>query len=294
MGTHARSSPARARSRWRSWRPGRKTRPASPTRAGRQQSSRALRRWEAALRVIPAQRFPGPAGQHAPRYGHVYFESPATERAVAEVARQTQLPSESVLLAAFGVSMARCLGSHPAVVRVVVSNRFRSGLADSVSPLSQTGLCVLDLAGITFGEAVRRAWRGSLSAAKNAYYDPLELAAVIERVSAERGEEVDVSCFVNDRRMFPRDDETSAPVGAGAPPESTLTLDYMDTPCDRMFFSINGRDMPARYMISFDSCHVAPADAQACMRTIEEITVMAARNPAMDTGIRARPEMSVT
>src|SRR6185312_13550551 len=52
----------------------------------------------------------------------------------------------------------------------------------------------------SLGEAVARAGTSLLHTYKNAYYDPYEQDALIEQISAERGQEFDLCFFYNDRR----------------------------------------------------------------------------------------------
>ena len=46
----------------------------------------------------------------------------------------------------------------------------------------------------------KRAWRAATSAYKHGYFDPADHRAMLDRLAAERGEPIDISCFVNDRR----------------------------------------------------------------------------------------------
>ncbi|HEX9336515.1 MAG TPA: hypothetical protein VF892_11545, partial [Pseudonocardiaceae bacterium] len=105
----------------------------------------------------------------------------------------------SVLLAAFAVTLAARTRCHPVVVQMLVSNRFRPGFADTVSPIAQPGLCVLDIAGIPFDAAIDRARRASLVASKHAYYDPDQRDRLIASAERDRGTDIDLSCFFNHR-----------------------------------------------------------------------------------------------
>ena len=85
------------------------------------------------------------------------------------------------------------------MVQLVVNNRFRSDLAESVSAVSQFGLCSIDT-DADFRTVVGNAWRASLHAYKNAYHDPVQRLALLDSVSAERGERVRTDVLFNDRR----------------------------------------------------------------------------------------------
>ena len=140
--------------------------------AGQRQSDAALRYWERLLRTIPARRFADSADKRQPRYWQAYYDSPATDLAVRAIAARVRADSPTILLAAFAVALCRVTGNNPVVAQLVVSNRFRPGLAETVSPVNQTGLCVLDVGGVTFDAVVARAWRSAMGAYKHALLRP--------------------------------------------------------------------------------------------------------------------------
>src|SRR5205823_5663016 len=71
---------------------------------------------------------------------------------------------------------------------------------DSVSVLAQVSPCLIDVAGVTVRQVMLRARQAALKAYKYAYYDPQRRAETREAVERERGCEIDLSCFFNDRR----------------------------------------------------------------------------------------------
>jgi hypothetical protein len=258
--------------------------------AGQRRSDTSLRYWERLLRGIPARRFPG-AGGDQPRFEEIEFRSVAADLAARRVAARTGLDTTPVLLAAFAVALARVTGRNPTVAQLVVSNRFRPGLADSVSTVSQPGLCVVDVAGISFDEAVGRARLSALSAYKNAYYDPLQRIELIRRVGRDRGEEIDIACFFNDRRAPAQrevtgDPPTPAEIEAALP---ATRLVWRDTPVDpsseRFFLHFNDVSGAVDIRLTADVDQLAAADAEACVRELEAITVRSALDPATRTGI---------
>jgi condensation domain-containing protein len=249
--------------------------------AARRASDAALGHWAQLLRTIPARRFPGSGDKREPRYWQYLLDSPATSLAASAVAARTRVDTSVVLLAAFAVALSEITGSDPVVVRIVVSNRFRPGFADTVSPVNQTSLCVLQVAGVPFPEVVRRAWRAAIVAAKHAYYDPLRHRELLTRVGAERGEDVDISCLFNDRRVV-REQAAQPPTMeeiTAALTRSALAPGYQrGQPSDRLFLHINSGEDKAGYELNFDTHWVAPAAARACLRAIERVTVSAARD----------------
>lgn len=250
---------------------------------GQQHNARTLRYWERQLRAIPARRFTPPADCPPPRYREIRAQSTALDLAARLIAARTGVDTPAVLLAASATALARVTGNSTSAMLILVSNRFRPGFADTVSTVSQPGLCVIDVAGAPFDEVVRRAWRASLNAYKYAYCDPTQRDALHARISAERGEDVDISCYFNDRRMHSATGPppTAAQVAA-ALPDSWLR--WSPTPFDPASepFVVAVNDVPATadLRVSLDTQAVAPADAEAYVREFEAAAVAAALSPA--------------
>ncbi|MER7008985.1 condensation domain-containing protein, partial [Dactylosporangium sp. NPDC000555] len=159
----------------------------------------ALRHWESILRGMPLRRYPESADQRSPRHWRGEFRSPALSLALRSITARTGVASAPVLLAVFAVALARVTGLDPVVVRPMVNNRFRPGLDRVVCMLAQYGLCRLDVAGVSFAEAIDRARRSALSTYKHAYYDPAALDDLVARVVGERPG-LQLPCYFNDRR----------------------------------------------------------------------------------------------
>jgi hypothetical protein len=171
------------------------------TDAERRRSEVSLRYWEDLIRTIPLRRFAEPAGKPDTRYWQCWFSSPAMRLALGATAERTGADTSTVLLAAFSRAMVQVTGNDPAVMRLVASNRFRPGFTDVVAPMSQFGLCAIEAAGPSFDDVVRRTRGRAMSANKHAYYDMHALGQLLETVARDRGGEVDLSVYFNDRRM---------------------------------------------------------------------------------------------
>jgi hypothetical protein len=254
------------------------------SQAGQRVSSAAMRHWQRLLATVPPERFRPPAGPCQPRYAEAGVRSPALHLAARVVAARAGTGTAPVLLAAFAVALARVTGGNPVLARVVVSNRFRPGLANSVSQVAQTALCVIDTGGVPFGEAVTRAWRMSLTAFRHAYYDPGQLDELMARLSRERGRPIDIDCFYNDRRMTGLDPGGAVPAPAdieAALPHTTLRWQPLTgRPSERFFLHVN--DVPGTIDLtaSADTAHVRPAEVEVLLRAMEEVTVSAALDRA--------------
>jgi len=265
------------------------------TPAARRHCDAAMRYWERLLRAIPADRFGDWPDDGQPRCLRAVYNSTAVHQAVRQIAARTKVSTSQVLLAAFAVTLARLTGSNPVVSLVLVNNRFRPGFADTVSPVSAPCLCVIDVADITFDEAVARAWHSAMTAYKHAYYEPDLMWDVIARVGKERGGEITLGYFFNDLRVRHREE----PGGPGGPADSLedmraalarSTLEWGSEkygPCDRVFLYINDVPGTISYEVWVDTRYVSAADLEAALRGLEELTVEAAVNPAAPTGIRS-------
>ncbi len=260
------------------------------TPAATKQSEAALRRWEPLLRMVPTRKFPGPADHRQPRYWQTTYDSPASFLAVQTVAARTEVSTGTVLLAAYAVAQARLTESNPAVVQLVVNNRFRPGFKQVVSQLCHFGLCVIDVADITIDEAVRRAGNSSLAAYKIAYCDPLRRRELVARIGREQGEEPDIgTCFVNDRRMQHRQESGERPPGPAeilAARPSTLIKGYENADGgERCYLHINNEPDTIQYELLADTQDLSPANIEALLRGIEAVIVEAALDPAAPTAV---------
>ncbi|MET7396049.1 condensation domain-containing protein [Dactylosporangium sp. NPDC005572] len=247
----------------------------------RRQQAASLRHWEQHLRTIPPERFPPVAAPAEPRWWDVSYDSPATYLALHEVAAGTKVHSGTVLLAAYAVALARISGDSRTVLRTLVSNRFRPGFRETVAPVAQSALCVIDTSGETFDEVVATAFQSQLSAGLHAYYDPRELWAMIDRVGTERGAAIDVSSYFSDRRRS----FATFPDGMTVTPDDvTRALDRgrlrwgrrSDSPDTTCFLLVNPVPDTIDLTIRADTHRLSPDDMAGCLRAMEEIVVAAA------------------
>jgi hypothetical protein len=265
--------------------------------AALRQNEAALRYWAGLLRTIPALRPDLPPDEQSPRYCQAFYDSPASYLALQVVAARTGAGTATVLLAAYAVVLARLTGRSPAVVQTVVNNRFRRGLGDMVASLCNFGLCVIDVADVPFDEAVARAWRSSVRAYKYAYCNPVERTDLIERVRRERGAEIDLTCFINDRRMLLGDEPDDAQLERALPeaaqiraalPESELSWGYQtDDERERCYLHINNVPDGLQFELLGDTRYLTRSQLIGLLHGLGQVLTEAALDPATRTGVLA-------
>ena len=243
-------------------------------------SDAALRHWEHVLRSIPARRLPGSADHRSPRWRELGYSSVAARHAVRILAGRTGLRTGPLLMAACAAALRRVTGQDPTVLQVLVSNRFRPGLARAVTPLTQSSLCVVEVGEDRLEEVGGRAQRAVVRAGKNAYYDPLRLDDLYAEVDKDRHEHVDVDCFFNDRRRLARYEDGPPSTAADvrqARPHSALHLDRALPQFDhRLFVHVNDVVEAVDWTVCADTHHLSPDGARELLTGMESALVEAA------------------
>lgn len=254
------------------------------TPAGQRQSQASLRHWEALLRTVSPRRFGDSPDPRVPRHWELDYRSPAAYLAASVVAERVGTDTSPVLLAAFAVALARLTAITPVVTQVIVGNRFRPGLAHPVCTVNHPGLCVIDVGSGTdapFDEVVTRAWRSTISAYKHAYYDPRQRDELVARIGRERGAELDLSCYFNDRRT------TARATGAAAPGPSELRwAPPREVPIERLFLHVNDVPDTVDLKVIADTHHVSPGQMEQLVRTMEHVLVDAAGTHDVSSAVR--------
>lgn len=285
--------------------------------AGRRQNSRSLRYWGAQLdRLQPDWQLPRPVEVVEPRYRELVLYSPSMELGLRAIVARTKAASAHALLAAYAVAVARVVGRNPNVAQIVVNNRFRPGFADTVAQVSQSGICVIDVADATFDEVVGRALTAVTSASLHAYYDTRDCQRLVEEAEARRGTPLDIAWHVNDRRGILKGDGDEGGEGdarsvlgrAGleaamrdARARTKLYWDRKRPSFDGTFFiqvdsrpapAVPGRaeldeGLPAVYLEVWADMHRFAADTvEAVVREMEAVIVAAALDGTIATGVQ--------
>ncbi|NJP44582.1 condensation domain-containing protein [Actinacidiphila epipremni] len=262
------------------------------TPAGRRHSDTSLRHWERLLRAAGPRRFGPRVDRGEPRYRRAVFTSRALHVASGVVAARTGTSTSTVLLAAYAVAVVRLTGINPALIQVVVSNRFRPGLAEVSHPLSVNGLFMADVADASFDEVVDRTRRASAQCSKYAYYDPGRLEELRSRVHAERGEVVEITCLFNDRRLAlgvepARREVPSEAELAAARAESELRWgEPFASYLDMLMIQVGAAQDTVELEVQVDTHHVSVGQVGELVRDMEALAVASASDPELPTGVR--------
>jgi len=234
----------------------------------------AMRYWEHIFSTIEPNRFRTDHAEHQPRYWHGELHSPALLSAATAIAAKTGLGASTVFLTLFAVALHNVTRINPVLVRPVVGNRFRPGLSDVVCTVAQAGICVLDVAGRPFEDAMRQVRRSVIKAYKYAYFDHAQMLELQARIERERGVALDTRCFLNDRHGV-------APAGAlydttTPPGKFRWVRGQDDPPFERLFVEIDDVPDAVQVTLRLDTRLISLADAEACAVGMERIAVEAA------------------
>ncbi|WP_433218793.1 hypothetical protein ACQP00_13440 [Dactylosporangium sp. CS-047395] len=256
---------------------------AAQQEAATRQTDHAMRYWDTQLRLIDPQRFP--AGHHSyegDRFRQLVWTSPALHLASERLAALLSIDTAPVLLAAYAVAFTRVVGGAPFASQVIISNRFRPGLATAVSPFAQNGLVVIDPRNATAAEVVLRARQASMSASKYAYYDPSVRQSLIDQIGKDRGEPIDLQVLYNERRLALRPPQSIPAESAilALQPETSVTRETTLPFFNEKLMS-NIDDVPNTLQITteVDTAYLSVGEVLRLLREMEHFTVTAALDP---------------
>ncbi|GAB3825449.1 condensation domain-containing protein [Dactylosporangium cerinum] len=236
---------------------------------GQKQREKALRHWDRMLRQLPpvAPLVPGTG----PRYHRGEFTSAALYTATHATSVVFDIDTSQVLMTCLALALAG--EGRPAIIRPMVDNRFRRGLGDVVAMVAQHGICVADVAGLSFEDAMRKTGIAAMLAYKWAYHDP----ATVSSLSATLDVDLEAGIWLNDRRtvsrqMFPGPRPDADQVRAAGPGEFRWTV-AQDDPYDPLNVDVD--DEPGRFRLTWftDTWRTPPARVEALAREIEALAV---------------------
>jgi hypothetical protein len=264
------------------------------TAAGRRQSDASLRYWEKQLAALPTRRPTAASPEPGSRYRRATLRSVPLLLAATKIAHRLECDVSAVLLGLFATALARLTGERPTAAQMLVSNRFRPGLADIVGNVSQTGLFVVDVADATVDEVVERAQRAVTRTYKYAYFDLEQWKALLAETERARGEELSL-CYYNDRPSqrsgtAPGPEPTAEALTAMASTPTPVTWTTLPFFNERLMVTIDNAeddDAAVTVLVSADTWFVSPADMETLARTMESLAVAAACDASTMTGVSA-------
>ncbi|HEU5268724.1 MAG TPA: condensation domain-containing protein [Jatrophihabitans sp.] len=262
------------------------------TPAAQRQSEASLRHLDKVLRSVPLERFPLKYPEAEPEFPMLTVRSRTLLLATRLLSRQLNIDDSPILLGLYAVALGRLRQQGRFVTLLAVSNRFRPGLAQSVSGVAQVSPCLFEVADISLAEALTRARRGSMSAYKYGYYDPVARQQLIDGIIAERGARADLSCFFNDRRAVrntvgpfdPTPDDLIA-----ALPETTMSWSPVEELTEKLYLSVSDAVDAIGLELSAGRQYFSQADAEELVRSMETIAIEAAIDPTANTGVGLVP-----
>ncbi|WP_433218728.1 condensation domain-containing protein [Dactylosporangium sp. CS-047395] len=233
--------------------------------AGRRQNASALRHWERVIARVPAA-----STVESGPYLRGEFRTTALPLAVHALSERADADSSQVLMTLLAMALP---GDGPAVLRPMVSNRFRRGFERVVAMVAQRGLCAADVAGVPFAEALRRVGAAAMGAYKYAYVDPDAVAAAFARAGADP----DAGLWCNDRRVASRQGfagpvPSAADVRA-APPGTFRWTVAQDDPFDPLSVDIDDDGDGLLLTVFTDAARLPAAAAEALVRRVETLAL---------------------
>lgn len=258
-------------------------------------SRRAMRFWESQLRDIPSRTFGEPVypdGRLGKRYWHCRFASAAAYQAVLAIAQRTGADVSRVMFGVLATALGRALGHDRLRAKVILSNRYRPGFADTIAQLAQNAIVSFDLSNATVDEVIARGRQALLAGGMHAYYDPDHLNELMARLDAERGYPAAVTLRMNDRRRTTQRwmaEEARAARVTPADIQSRLGETFfswdgtLDTCQDQAFVTIE--DYRTFYLqLIFDMGCFTEKQIEDFAYGVEQVAIEAAFNPAVPAG----------
>ena len=268
--------------------------------AGDRQNAVALKNTETVMRSVPPRPLSDSSAPEQPRHWTGELTSPALRLAVQVISERTRAGSSTVLQALYAIALGRRGLMNPVVLRPLVSNRFRTGLANVVCNLVQSGIFVVDVAETTVDEAVARAKHAGRTSYKYSYFDPEQELALIERIAQEQGPDAVAWSprswsYLNDRRAnenpvtLADEDITPARMKELVAASTFRWSEKKENPNEPLFLYIEESSDSISIIVSADTQCVPLADNEGLARDMEAIAVEAVFDPQAPTLVPAAP-----
>lgn len=257
-------------------------RQASPEGVAR--GARTLRHIETAFGGRPLLPLPPALGTPTtgPRHHRAALRSPAANLATGVVARHMGLSTTSVVLGCAAALLAERTGSGTVDLLLTSSQRFDRDLRHMVATLMQEAYFSVDVTGAAdVFEVVKRSWRASITAYRNAGCATDALTELLGRLGDGPDAPLRLSHCFNDKRRRTE----PVPLAPGTDPRDLLgdsTLTWLPVTEREPFYLVVDEDGDAmEFSLTCDAAHFAPADTEDFLRALENSLLTAAgRVPA--------------
>jgi hypothetical protein len=170
---------------------------------GLRREAKALAYWSKHLTGVPTRMIESSRDGRPPNLDWGQIQSPALALATNGLATRFGVPPATVLLAAVTLLLAAYTGEQEAVLRMIVSTRFRPASRALVGAFNENALFRLDFhqrPQETVRGLLHRASDAALLAYAHCEYDPRKLDAIFAGIAAQRSIIPDGYCFFNDTR----------------------------------------------------------------------------------------------
>ncbi|MFK3981678.1 condensation domain-containing protein [Micromonospora sp. NPDC050397] len=248
----------------------------------RQRSERCVARWSAGFGRLGPDTLPWREPPLQPRFRRALLVSEAADTAVRLVAERHRVTSSTVLLAATTAILARRSGNDVVGVYTMVNNRSVDGYRDAVANLAQLGLVVVDLTDrSSFASLLTVVWRAALDAYRHAYYDPADLRRDFGSTGYPSVPGTSPHCYFNDVRLAVDSDlfgraTAEAEVRAAMAASRFSWLEHLDDFPWRTRVEVVDQPGALGLLLTADSAHLPPAEAERFLRDLERLLVDAA------------------
>jgi hypothetical protein len=194
------------------------------------------------------------------------------------------------MFAVLAVALGRALGHDRLRAKVILSNRYRPGFAETIAPLAQNGIVSVDLSDATVDEVMARGRQALLASGMHAYYDPDHLNELTARLDAERGYPAEVTLRMNDRRRTTQRwtaEEARAATVKPADIQARLGETFfswdgtLDSCHDQAFVTIEDYRNTFHLQLIFDMACFAEEQVENFVYGVEKVAIEAAYNPAV-------------
>lgn len=248
---------------------------------GQRANERSIQYWRRILQSAPASMFDFPRRLvEDVRYRELLMESPALSHATTTLARQWQVSTGSLFLAATATILGLSTGHSEVIVHVNSANRGSPERRNLVSTLTQLGIVLADLERDTFYDIARRTFAQSLSAYVAALYDPTALQMLGDELELRRGSYLGIGAMFNDSRL-------GAQGTAESPPEVELTADRLSRTARQTIVSEVGRHERrvdaifnlnvignGKLLFTGDTSYFSPSDMHRMLGAIEQLLLL--------------------